>query len=230
MIGEIAARLSGGYMSGWTFPYSSGFELTKEAMKIALGIPSDFSNITEIPSTKFSHERAFISIPGKIKKIYGEEKAWASPFVKNIFFRVKEGSEVDFPRNNVEKCGNVISSSKERELSKKGAESAVAQIVLRLEPKNPQTENFLSGVELPQEKGFLLPYRVGENQEGVRWDACSGLDYLGVKIDKKRNWNLPRGEASEISAKSSKVKVFVIPTDEEMVIAKETQKLLKNQK
>lgn len=154
MIGEIAARLSGGYMSGWTFPYSSGFELTKEAMKIALGHPSDFSGITEIPSTKFSHERAFISIPGKIKKIYGEEKAWASPFVKNIFFRVKEGSSVDFPRNNVEKCGNVISSSKERELSKKGAESAVAQIVLRLEPKNPQTENFLSGVELSQEKGF----------------------------------------------------------------------------
>ena len=74
-------------MSGWTFPYSSGFELTKEAMKIALGIPSDFSDINEIPSAKFSHERAFISIPGKIKKIYGEEKAWASPFFKNIFFR-----------------------------------------------------------------------------------------------------------------------------------------------
>ena len=154
MIGEIAARLSGGYMSGWTFPYSSGFELTKEAMKIALGIPSDFSDINEIPSAKFSHERAFISIPGKIKKIYGEEKAWASPFLKNIFFRVKEGSAVDFPRNNVEKCGNVISSSKERGLSKKSAESAVAQIVLRLEPKNPQTEKFLYGFELPQEKGF----------------------------------------------------------------------------
>ena len=70
----------------------------------------------------------------------------------------------------------------------------------------------------------------GEHTPELRELACSGLDYLGVKIDKKRNWNLPRGEASEISAKSSKVKVFVIPTDEEMVIAKETQKLLKNQK
>lgn len=37
---------------------------------------------------------------------------------------------------------------------KKSAESAVAQIVLRLEPKNPQTEKFLYGFELPQEKGF----------------------------------------------------------------------------
>lgn len=156
MIGEIAARLSGGYMSGWTFPYSSGFELTKEAMKIALGIPSDFSGAAEIPSVKFSHERAFISIPGKVKKIYGEEKAWASPFVKNVFFRVKEGCIVDFPRNNVEKCGNVISSSEDRALSKKSAEASVSQIVLRLQPCNPQTESFLSGLELPQEKGF--PY------------------------------------------------------------------------
>ena len=37
MIGEIAARLSGGYMSGWTFPYASGMNLTEEAMKIAVG-------------------------------------------------------------------------------------------------------------------------------------------------------------------------------------------------
>ena len=40
-IGEIAARLSGGYMSGWTFPYSSDFFLTKEALKIALGMEPD---------------------------------------------------------------------------------------------------------------------------------------------------------------------------------------------
>ncbi|MBQ2529991.1 MAG: ATP-grasp domain-containing protein, partial [Treponema sp.] len=37
MIGEIAARLSGGYMSGWTYPYASGLNLTREAMLIALG-------------------------------------------------------------------------------------------------------------------------------------------------------------------------------------------------
>ncbi len=67
----------------------------------------------------------------------------------------------------------------------------------------------------------------GEHTPELRELVCSGLNYLGVKVDKKRNWNIPRGEASEISAKSSKVKVFVIPTDEEMVIAKETQKLLK---
>ncbi len=154
MIGEIAARLSGGYMSGWTFPYASGFNLTKEALKIALGKPSDFSNISEIPCKRFSHEKAFISIPGKIKEIIGEEEARATPFVKNIFFRVKNESEVSFPRNNVEKCGNVISCSEKRSLSLEAAEKAISSIVLRLYTKNAQTDAFLKGEELSCEKGF----------------------------------------------------------------------------
>ncbi|MCQ2241837.1 ATP-grasp domain-containing protein [Treponema sp.] len=156
MIGEIAGRLSGGYMSGWTFPYSSDVNLTKEAMKIALGqIPESTKN-PEVQSVKYSHERAFISVPGKIKAIYGQDNAIASPYIKNLFFRVKEGDIVDFPRNNVEKCGNVITLSEKRELSLWGAESAVSQIVLRLECNNRATDDFLSGVELPHEKGF--PY------------------------------------------------------------------------
>ena len=38
MIGEIAARLSGGYMSGWTFPYASGINLTEQALFLASGV------------------------------------------------------------------------------------------------------------------------------------------------------------------------------------------------
>lgn len=154
MIGEIAARLSGGYMSGWTFPYSSDLNLTKEALKIALGKIPEISILPEVTSIRHSHERAFISIPGKIKAIYGQENAIASPFVRDLFFRVKAGDTVDFPRNNVEKCGNVISVSEDRELALHGAESAVAEIVLRLEPNNKATDDFLAGVELPDEKGF----------------------------------------------------------------------------
>ncbi|MCQ2247813.1 MAG: ATP-grasp domain-containing protein [Treponema sp.] len=156
MIGEIAGRLSGGYMSGWTFPYSSGVFLTKEAMKISAGLECSYALVEEIPSVNVSHERAFISIPGRIKKIYGTDGAVASPFVKNVFMRVSEGSEVDFPRNNVEKCGNVISCCSDRGLSLWGAESAVASIVLRLEPNNKKTDSFLNFEELPFEEGF--PY------------------------------------------------------------------------
>ncbi len=65
---------------------------------------------------------------------------------------------------------------------------------------------------------------VGENQEGVRWDSCSGLEYLGVKMDAERNHC--RGEEQVLSADDSKVKVVMIPTDEEIVIARDTLALV----
>ena len=65
---------------------------------------------------------------------------------------------------------------------------------------------------------------VGENQEGVRWDSCQGLEYLGVKMDKERNH--VRSQEQILSADDSKVKVVMIPTDEEIVIARDTLALV----
>ena len=66
---------------------------------------------------------------------------------------------------------------------------------------------------------------VGENDRGVREKILTGMDYLGVKVDFDYNRTAPRGEEIEISAAESKVKVFVIPTDEEMVIARDTARI-----
>ena len=65
---------------------------------------------------------------------------------------------------------------------------------------------------------------VGENQEDVRWDSCQGLEFLGVKMDKEVNHC--RGVERVISAPDSKVKVCLIPTDEEIVIARDTMELV----
>ena len=65
---------------------------------------------------------------------------------------------------------------------------------------------------------------VGENQVGTRLDACSGLEFLGVKMDAEAN--KVRGEEAIISTPDSKVTVCVIPTDEELMIAKDTMNLL----
>lgn len=170
MVGEIAARLSGGYMSGWTYPYSSGLNLTKEALKIALNqepndliskrvelnIKNEFYKIYEVKSFQTSAERAFISIPGIVYKIYGIENAQNQPFVKNVLLRVKKGDKVSFPRNNVEKCGNIISVSSKSDLAISSAQNAVSSIIIRLRANNLQTQNFLSGQTLPSEDGF--PY------------------------------------------------------------------------
>jgi acetate kinase len=73
---------------------------------------------------------------------------------------------------------------------------------------------------------ILFTGGVGENQADCREAACSGLEYMGVKVDHAVN-NATRGEEAIISATDSKVKVVVIPTDEEMMIASDTMALLK---
>lgn len=69
---------------------------------------------------------------------------------------------------------------------------------------------------------------VGENQEGVRWDSCTGLEYLGVKMDRERNH--VRAKEQILSADDSQVKVVMIPTDEEIVIARDTVELVEGLK
>lgn len=69
---------------------------------------------------------------------------------------------------------------------------------------------------------------VGENQTGTRIDACSDLEFLGIKIDPEAN--KVRGKEVIISTPDSKVTVCVIPTDEESVIARDTMKLVQEAK
>ncbi len=61
---------------------------------------------------------------------------------------------------------------------------------------------------------------LGENSSLVRDKVCNGLEYLGTRIDSDKN--SVRGEAKEISVDGAKVKIFVIPTNEELVIARDT--------
>lgn len=65
---------------------------------------------------------------------------------------------------------------------------------------------------------------VGENQATCRAGACEGLEFMGVKIDPVKN--KVRGEEAIISTDDSKVKVVVIPTDEELLIASDTMDIL----
>ncbi len=68
---------------------------------------------------------------------------------------------------------------------------------------------------------------IGENQEDLRELALKGLDFLGIDIDVKKNNKLPRGTVEKISTDKSKVAVYRIPTNEELVIARDTLKLSK---
>lgn len=65
---------------------------------------------------------------------------------------------------------------------------------------------------------------VGENQTGLRASVCAPLGFMGVEIDPEAN--KVRGEEAVISTPSSRVKVCVIPTDEELMIARDTEALV----
>ncbi|MCR5724768.1 MAG: ATP-grasp domain-containing protein [Treponema sp.] len=176
MIGEIAARLSGGYMSGWTYPYASDVPLTKTALQVALGEePSELVKnrvplpwaphpaqagkeqpflLYELPCKRTSAERAWISIPGVVSRIYGLKEASGVLGVRDVLPRVHEGDEVRFPRNNVEKCGNIIAVGSTRADAVDSAQLAVSGITLRLTPHNAGTDAFLGGLCAEDESGF----------------------------------------------------------------------------
>lgn len=177
MIGEIAGRLSGGYMSGWTYPYASDLNLTKQGILIASGqepeelikrrVPVAFTpselckksdqpyQLFEVPCLRTSAERAWMSIPGTVKYIENI-KDYSDRAVFDVLPRatVSIGSEVDFPRNNVEKCGNVIAVSHSREAAITVAEDAVSDVFITLEADNPRTEAFLAGAQAADEAAF----------------------------------------------------------------------------
>ncbi len=66
---------------------------------------------------------------------------------------------------------------------------------------------------------------IGENNSGIRKRILAGLEFLGVEVDEEKN--SLRGQEMDISKEGAKVRTFVIPTNEELAIARETVKILK---
>lgn len=69
---------------------------------------------------------------------------------------------------------------------------------------------------------------IGEYTPELREMIIKDMDYIGAKLDNDKNYHAPRGENFDLSQEDSKVKIFIIPTNEELVIAEETEKIVKN--
>ena len=80
--------------------------------------------------------------------------------------------------------------------------------------------NAMGGVD-----AIVFTAGIGENSCELRYKICEGMEYMGVKMDGSQN-NV-RGKEVDVSAADSKVKVFVIPTNEELMIAMDTAALCK---
>ena len=129
MVGEIAARLSGGFMSAYTYPLATGVNLIKNAIEIALGNPpSDLK-----PKwNKVSVEKAFLPGTGIIESIEGVENAKKIEGVKEVFIKTKAGDILVTPTNNLEKAGNVITVGKNRDEAIEIANKAMNAVHFKL--------------------------------------------------------------------------------------------------
>ena len=189
-VGEIAARLSGGYMSGWTVPYSCGLDITAAALTLALGgsprLHTCGKDSFVIPLKQncpfVSAERAWISIPGQVASVSGLEAARAAPFVKDVFPRAGAGDTVVFPQNNVEKCGNVLSAAPSRREAVQASEAACRKIVLRLRPHVAETDAFLAELHSPAEQQIFPPnfLQFTEPLAGVETAAKVAVEVLAT--------------------------------------------------
>ena len=161
-IGECAARLSGGYMSGWTIPYAYGTDYTTVPSYYAIvlamqgRIPSsDIQKIKEnyAPSPRYCvAERALLSLPGVLKAIHMPAKLQQIPYlpcnstvqagVRNIIITANKHSQRTLPTNNTHKAGSVIAVADSHTEAQSYALEAVAQVYFEIEP-NDMCHEFL---------------------------------------------------------------------------------------
>lgn len=113
VIGEVAARLSGGFMSGWTYPLHSGVSAILPMICATVGYQIPPALAEQMHTPRFLRpvaERAIIGLPGVISDVSGIDEAAGIPGVHNIWLTARSGSIIHSLKDNIGKCGNVICS------------------------------------------------------------------------------------------------------------------------
>lgn len=120
-------------------------------------------------------------------------------------------------------------SSDDRDVTK-AAEEGNPRAILAHDMLRYEIEKFIGGyyVALGGCDAMVFTAGLGENQAHHREAICENLECIGVKLDKEANNNMIHGREGLISAPDSKIAVYVIPTNEELVIARDTKEIIEN--
>ncbi len=120
-------------------------------------------------------------------------------------------------------------SSDMREIEQKAAEGN-ERAALALDMYNYRVKKYIGSYAAAMGGIDILVFTggIGENASTTRWGSASGLEYMGVHLDADRNSAL-RGKEGEINTEDSRVKVMVVPTNEELMIALDTEKIVAQQ-
>lgn len=127
-VGEVAARLSGGFMSSHTYPQHSGVNLLRAAIQIALG---DAPDGLEPTRNRVAIERGILSRPGKILAFSGKAKMERVPGVDLVEFTRVPGDVIPIATSNIDKVGHILATADT--LAEAEAAAARAMELLELE-------------------------------------------------------------------------------------------------
>lgn len=106
-VGEVAARLSGGFMSSHTYPYHSGVNLLRAAVQIAVGEAPDR---VEPIQNRVAIERGILGRPGKILNFAGRAAMEQIPGVELVVFSRCTGDVIPIATSNIDKAGHVLAT------------------------------------------------------------------------------------------------------------------------
>jgi len=164
-VGEIAARLSGGFMSSYTYPLATGVNLLRAAVKLAIGENSfDFTPKFK----KCAIERAIIPKPGKILSIEGLDRARKIKGVAEIIMHKGVGDTMHVQRDNMEKAGSVIVVGSNREEALEVSQKALDTVKISIDSS---IEINLEKIKNNARRKFALACRVCKVCDGIE---CAG--------------------------------------------------------
>ena len=160
----------------------------------------------------------------------GELDAFAIPFLMKT-----HGLTIDQIVRSMNKEGGLLGIS--------GVSNDVRDIVTAAEQGNTRAKLAMEvfahsirhwiGAYLVQLNGadaIVFTAGIGENQPQLREMVCANLDWFGIRLDPAKNAAHQRGQEAVISATDSRAKIMVVPTNEEIVVAREVKKLLESRK
>ncbi len=129
---EMAARLSGGFMSGYTYPLAADRSIIRDAIRISFGEKPDCPLNPKY--SRVAIEMAALPDPGEVRKISGYEALRNSPGVEEIFINVDVGGRIVKPRSNLDKPANVIVTANDHDTAHQRARQAVDKIRFEVGP------------------------------------------------------------------------------------------------
>lgn len=151
------------------------------------------------------------------------------------FLMLKEGMSIQEVDALLNKHSGLLGvsglTSDMRELLEEEAEHNDRRVTLAIDIFCRQVRHYVGGyyADMGGADAIIFSGGIGENAPEIRRRICSGLQCLGLTLDEGRNTALTAGEEGVISTDSSRLATYVVPTNEELLIARETLQVLEHQ-